>query len=41
VPENEDLWHIDNFDGFLREREKLMAEAVEREFGIKVLGKES
>jgi hypothetical protein len=41
VPENEDLWHIDNFDGFLRERAKLMAEAVEREFGIKVLGKES
>ncbi len=37
IPMDESLWSVDNYEEFLKERIRLIAEAIEKEFGIKVL----
>jgi len=37
IPMDENLWSVDNYERFLEERIKLIAKAIEEEFGIKVL----
>ncbi len=37
IPTNEELWNTDRFSEFLKERRELIKNAIEREFGIKVV----
>lgn len=40
IPLDENLWNVVNYERFLKERIKLIARAIEREFHIKILGTE-
>lgn len=36
IPLDQTLWHIDNYELFLKERAKLIAKAIEKEFNIRI-----
>ena len=37
IPTDEELWDIDRFSEFLKKRRELIKEAIEKEFGVRIV----